>query len=188
MTSIRHWTFGARLALGLVLGAALLLQLAAPAHANGVHVGSREVFAGEVGPYRLNVSTVPVTGMMHFIFLLSEAGTGEPVEGVALELRGTHGDGATAGPVAGYQSEEGPQWFAADVLVEPAGVWDFTLTIDSPLGAEQAAFPVAVQEPSGGSLTIIILIVVALAILGFTLGNRMFGRRRRRVRGRRPQE
>ena len=74
MTSIRHWTFGARLALGLVLGAALLLQLAAPAHANGVHVGSREVFADEVGPYRLNVSTVPVTGMMHFIFLLSEAG------------------------------------------------------------------------------------------------------------------
>ena len=107
---------------------------------------------------------------------------------MALELRGTHSDGATAGPVAGYQSEEGPQWFAADALVEPAGVWDFTLTIDSPLGAEQAAFPVAVQEPSGGSLTIIILIVVALAILGFTLGNRMFGRRRRRVRGRRPQE
>ena len=68
------------------------------------------------------------------------------------------------------------------------GYGDFTLTIDSPLGAEQAAFPVAVQEPSGGSLTIIILIVVALAILGLTLGNRMFGRRRRRVRGRRPQE
>lgn len=187
MTSIRHSAFGARLALGLVLGAALLLQLAAPAHANGIHVGSREVYAGEAGPYRLNVSVIPVTGMMHFIFLLSEAGTGEPVEGVTLELRGML-DGGSAGPVAGYQSPEGPEWYAADVLVEPAGVWAFTLSVDSPLGAEEVAFPVAVQEPSGGSLTIIILIVAALAILGFTLGNRMFGRRRRRARGRRPQE
>ena len=191
MTSSCHTGFGLRLAFGLALGMALLLHSAAPSLANGVHVGSREVYAGEAGPYRIAVSTAPATGLMHFIVLLSQTGGGAPVVDVAISLEGAfagtgEGVGATAGPVEGYQTPEGPTWFAADLPVEQAGVWDFTLTVDSARGREQVTFTVPVVEASGGSLTLIALIAVALAILGFVLGNRMFGRRRR-TRGRRPQ-
>ena len=58
---------------------------------------------------------------------------------------------------------EGPLWFAADLPVETAGLWEFTLTMDAPLGREEVTFPVAVQGPGGVSLTLIALIVVALA-------------------------
>ncbi|MDE2969694.1 MAG: hypothetical protein OXT51_06300 [Chloroflexota bacterium] len=178
----------ARLALGLVLGAALLVQSAAPAQANGVHIGSREVFAGEAGPYRLAVTTTPVEGAMHFIILLSTAGEGAPVEDAAITMRGdfADGEGVFTGPVQGYGTIEGLQWYAADLEVAPAGLWEFTLTVDSALGQESVTFAVPVLEPGGGNLTLFALIIIALAILGFTLGNRMFGRRRR-AGGRRPQ-
>ena len=185
--------FGMRMALGLALGASLLAHAAAPALANGVHVGSREVYAGEAGPYSITVTTAPVAGLVHFIVLLSEAGGDAPIADAAISMEGAltgPADGAgaaTAGPVDGYRTPEGPVWFAADLLVETAGLWDFTLTVESPQGREQVTFSVPVLEPSGGNLTLIALIVVALAILGFVLGNRMFGRRRRRARGRRPQ-
>jgi hypothetical protein len=171
---------------------ALLVHMAAPALANGVHVGSREVFAGEVGPYKLAVSTAPSTGLMHFIILLSTVEGDSPVPEARFTLQGElaadeSGAVMIVGPVDGYATPEGPLWFAADLLVESAGLWDFTLTVDSPEGREQVMFAVPVVEASGGSLTLIALIVVALAMFGFVLGNRMFGRRSRRARGRRPQ-
>ena len=64
---------GVRMALGFVLGAMILLSMTAPANANGVHVGSRQVFEGDAGPYGLTISTTPVTGSMHFIIFLSTA-------------------------------------------------------------------------------------------------------------------
>ena len=175
---------GVRVALAFVLGAMLLLAMAAPAYANGVHVGSRQVFEGDVGPYRLTLTTTPVVGSMHFIILLSTAGDESPVSDPELTMRGVFvdGEGLEVGPVAGYATMEGPLWFAADLPVETAGLWEFTLTVDAPLGREEVTFPVAVQGPGGVSLTLIALIVVALALFGFTLGNRMFGRRRRRSR------
>ena len=175
------------MALGLVLGATLLLSMTAPVNANGVHVGSRQVFEGDAGPYRLTISTTPVIGSMHYIILLSTAIDESPVSDPEFTLRGTlvGGEGLEVGPVAGYPTMEGPLWFAADLPVETPGLWEFTLIVDAPLGREEVTFPVAVQGSGGVSLTLIALIVVALALLGFTLGNRMFGRRRRRARGRR---
>ena len=139
---------------------------------------------GDVGPYRLTLTTTPVTGSMHFIILLSTAGDESPVSDPELTMRGVFidGEGLEVGPVAGYATMEGPLWFAADLPVETEGLWEFTLTVDAPLGREEVTFPVAVQGPGGVSLTLIALIVVALALFGFTLGNRMFGRRRRRSR------
>ena len=175
---------GVRTAFAFVLGATLLLAMAAPAYANGVHVGSRQVFEGDVGPYRLTLTTTPVVGSMHFNILLSTAGDESPVSDTELTMRGVFidGEGLEVGPVAGYATMEGPLWFAADLPVETVGLWEFTLTVDGPLGREEVTFPVAVQGPGGVSLTLIALIVVALALFGFTLGNRMFGRRRRRSR------
>ena len=192
MTSSGPIGLGLRMAFGVALAAALLAHTVAPALANGVHVGSREVYAGEAGPYTIAVSTAPATGLMHFIVLLSERGGGAPVVDAAISMEGAfagmgEGSGATAEPVDGYQTTEGPGWYAADLLVEQAGVWDFTLTVDSSQGREQVTFSVPVVEASGGSLTLIALIAVALAIFGFVLGNRMFRRRRRRTSGRRPQ-
>ena len=176
------------MALGLVLGAMVLLSMTAPANANGVHVGSRQVYEGDAGPYRLTLTTTPVIGSMHFIIFLSTAMDESPVSDPELTLRGTFigGEGLEVGPVAGYPTMEGPLWFAADLPVETPGLWEFTLTVDAPLGREEVTFPVAVQGSGGVSLTLIALIAVALALLSFTLGNRMFGRRRRRARGRRP--
>ena len=176
------------MALGLVLGAIILLSITAPANANGVHVGSRQVYEGNAGPYGLTISTTPITGSMHFIIFLSTAENELPVSDPELTLGGTFigGEGLEVGPVAGYPTMEGPFWFAADLPVETPGLWEFTLIVDAPLGREEVTFPVAVQGSGGVSLTLIALIVVALALLSFTLGNRMFGRRRRRARSRRP--
>ena len=189
MTSTGALVLGMRMALGVVLGVVLLLSSAAPADANGVHVGSRAVFAGEVGAYTLTVTTTPLAGPMHFIIFLSAADGETPIADAEITLQGAFPDGENlaVGPVAGYGTEEGPLWYAADLPIEADGLWEFTLTIDSELGHEQVDFEVAVLETGGVSLTLIALIAVALAILGFTLGNRMFGRRRRRTRGRRPQ-
>ena len=96
------------------------------------------------------------------------------------------GEGVSAGPTEGYGTIEGPLWYAADLEVAPAGLWEFTLTVDSALGQESVTFAVPVLELGGGNLTLFALIIIALAILGFTLGNRMFGRRRR-AGGRRSQ-
>ncbi|MCY4623841.1 MAG: hypothetical protein OXC99_02385 [Chloroflexi bacterium] len=188
MTSTGALVLGMRMTLGVVIGVVLLLSSAAPADANGVHVGSREVFAGEVGAYRLTVSTTPVTGPMHFIIFLATAGEETAVADPAITMQGAFtGDGGLdVGPVEGYGTLEGPLWYAADLPIETAGLWEFTLTVDSALGSERATFAVPVVEAGGASLTLIALIVVALGIFGFTLGNRMFGRRRR-ARGRRPQ-
>ena len=101
---------GVRVALAFVLGATLLLAVAAPAYANGVHVGSRQVFEGDAGPYRLILTTTPVTGSMHFIILLSTAGEESPVSDPELTMRGVFidGEGLEVGPVAGYATMEGP--------------------------------------------------------------------------------
>lgn len=189
MASSRPLAFGMRIALGAVLGVGALLSAAWPANANGIHVGSRDVYTGEVGPYRLTVTTTPIVGPMHFIISISDARDGSPVQGVEVTLQGAATDPTVpgVGPVAAYQTPEGPRWYAVDLSMETAGLWEFTLTVDSTEGREQATFPVAVMEASGGSLTLFALIAVALAIFGFTLGNRIFGRRRRRARGRRPQ-
>ena len=127
------------MALGLVLGAMILLSMTAPANANGVHVGSRQVYEGDAGPYRLTISTTPVTGSMHFIIFLSTAVDELPVSDPELTLRGTFidGEGLEVGPVAGYPTMEGPLWFAADLPVETPGLWEFTLTVDAPWGARK---------------------------------------------------
>ena len=100
---------GVRMTLAFVLGATLLLAMAAPAHANGVHVGSRQVFEGDVGPYRLTLTTTPVVGSMHFIILLSNAGDESPVSDPELTMRGVFidGEGLEVGPVAGYATDGG---------------------------------------------------------------------------------
>ena len=132
-----------RMALAFVLGATLLLAMAAPAYANGVHVGSRQVFEGYVGPYRLTLTTTPVVGSMHFIILLSNAGDESPVSDTELTMRGVFvdGEGLEVGPVAGYATAEGPLWFAADLPVETAGLWEFTLTVDAPPWARRGDLP-----------------------------------------------
>ncbi len=186
MTLLSTSSLGRRASVGIALAIALVLVLSSTAHANGVDVGSREVFAGDVGPYSLSITTIPVPGTMHFNIYLVQTGTDQLVDDPTLTLSGvkTEGDGGSAGPVAGYETLVGPQWFAADVPVDSAGVWDFTLTIDSPEGSDQVTFPVAVQQPSRFNLSVLALIAIALAILGFTLGNR-FTRRRRTGSGRR---
>ena len=100
---------GVRMTLAFVLGATLLLAMAAPAYANGVHVGSRQVFEGDVGPYRLTLTTTPVVGSMHFIILLSNAGDESPVSDPELTMRGVFidGEGLEVGPVAGYATDGG---------------------------------------------------------------------------------
>ena len=175
---------GVRMALAFVLGATLLLSMAAPAHANGVHVGSRQVFEGDVGPYRLILTTTPVVGSMHFIILLSNAGDESPVPDPELTMRGAFvdGEGLEVGPVAGYATQEGPAVVRRGPACGDGGPMGVHPDRDAPLGREEVTFPVAVQGPGGVSLTLIALIVVALALFGFTLGNRMFGRRRRRSR------
>ena len=178
---------GRRVALGIALGAAFLLVLTPPAHANGVDVGGRDVYAGDVGPYTLRVSTAPVTGLMHLNVYLSLKGTETPPQDASVRLRAAHRGGGeeTVGPIAVPGALQGPNWFAADLLIESPGVWEFTLSVDAPAGREQVTFPVVVQEAGGTSLSLLALVAVAGGGLAFWLGHRWFGRGRRRARRRR---
>ena len=67
--------------LGLLLRTAIVLSIiaaallpASSAMANGTHAGSREVYAGNVGPYFMKVNTAPFVGTLHFIVYVSRAG------------------------------------------------------------------------------------------------------------------
>ncbi len=142
-------------ALMLVLLAFALLP-AAQVSANGIHVGSREVFSGPVGPYDMRVETAPAVGTLHMVVYVNSIEDGSPVADANIQVSGSGPAESpqSVGPVSGTPSLAGPGIYSVDVRVGEAGEWTFTMTIDSAMGEATVRMLVSVQKGNGFDWTI----------------------------------
>ena len=178
-----------RAALGPVAGAAAALLLVAPVQANGAHLASQEVYAGEAGPYSIRVTTVPVAGPMHVSVFVAHRGTAAPVLDAEVEVGASKvgGGGTGVGPVAAPRTVLGPNWFEVDLPVEEPGEWTFSVSVVAPASRETVSFPVYVREPAETNVLLVTAVAAAAGLLVLWASRWWLGRGRRRqpVRGRR---
>ena len=173
----------AAVALGVL---AFVVVHVSPASANGIHAGSREVFAGGVGPYFMRVTTAPFVGTMHFVVFLAQADEVKPVEGAEIALWGrSTGDAEpeSVGPVAGVASLEGPNIYTVDVPVSEIGGWLFTVSVQGSLGEEVVDIPLTVARRGSVNLGVVGILLVLVVLVGLVALSWGRKRRRRRVGG-----
>ncbi len=175
--------------LGYLLGTVMVLStiatasfLASSAMANGVHAGSREVYAGNIGPYFMKVTTAPFVGTMHFIVYVSRAGGPEPVHDAEIRISGRHvaGEFPDVGPTPGVASLDGPNLYTVDLPVEEVGEWVFTAQVGGSLGEGAVDIPLTVGRRGGVNLGVIGIVVVLAVVAG--LAALSWGRKRSRGR------
>ena len=168
--------------IGIALSTFIALILTSPAYANGTHLVSQEVYAGDLGPYAVAVSTVPVVGPMHFSIYLALKDTEFPVLGAELTVWAELGGNQpiALGPLAAPRMDTGTNWFAADFPVDESGEWTFTLQVDAPLAKEATTFTVFVRDSGGISITLVAIVATAIGVIGLWLGQ-IWKRKRRHV-------
>lgn len=169
-------------AIGIVLSAFIALILTSPVYANGTHLGSQEVYAEDVGPYTLTVTTTPVVSLMHLSFYLSLKDTEFPVLGSELTVwaEQSGGRGIALGPITAPRVDTGPNWFAADLPIDEPGEWTFTLQVDAPLAQETTSFTMFVRDTGGISLTLVAIVAAVVVAIVLWLG-RTWKRKRQRT-------
>ena len=179
--------------LRLLLRTAIVLSIiaaalfpASSAIANGAHAGSREVYAGNVGPYFMKVNTAPFVGTMHFIVYVSRAGGPDPVQDAEIRIlaRRTAGDIPDVGPVPGMASLDGPNLYTVDLPVEEVGEWVFTTRISSSLGDAAVDIPLTVERRASVNLGVIGIVLVLAIVAG--LAALSWGRKKSKGKGSRP--
>lgn len=172
------------LALGVIIISGLLPV--AQVSANGVHVGSTEVFSGPVGPYSVRVQTVPVVGNMHMTIYVEPSVGPNPVSETKVQVmaKGPRDAPQTVGPVLATGTLDGPNWYAVNLPIEQAGEWVFTLTVGSSLGEGAVDFPIKVQKSGGVDWGLIAVVVLAL---GLAIWITRSWKRGERGTGRRPR-
>ncbi len=158
------------LALGVILAGCLTLTV----HANGIHPASQEVYSDEVGPYMLSVTTSPVLDFIHLSIYLSMKDSDFPVLGADLTVVAEQADGAgiAVGPITAPRINDNPNWFSADLPIEEAGEWTFTLIIDAPLAKETITFPILVRGSGGVSITLMVILAAIVVPVVLWSGRR----------------
>ena len=156
------------LTLALALGAiALTLLPVSRVDANGAHVGAWEVFSGPAGPYDISVVTTPRVGNLHITIFVSPVGSAAPVSDAMVHVSGRGPRSAqSVDPTLSVLSLTG--WYGVDLLVEEAGGWVFTVTVESPLGEAVVDIPIEVEERGNvnwGVLGAVAFLVVVAAWL-----------------------
>ena len=157
---------------------------ASHAYANGPHGGSEEVFSGTVGPYEIKALAPPIVGDMYLAVFVSPQGSTAAVTDATVRLSGRGPDGAV-GPLDTTLSLT--NWYGANIAVDAAGEWEFTVSVDSSLGEATVDFPMVIVQPSGFSWTATGLAAAVLAAatgIGIVLRQRMTRRTSRQGRGR----
>ncbi len=151
-----------------VLGLFACLTSFASAH---VSDGIRELYYGVRGPYELWVTDrpgTPVTGVHHLsVTVLSAADQAAvPDAEVRLTLVSPGGEVSTHRTTPGALGH----FFGADAPLTQAGRWHLTLTVQSALGRETAAFGWRVFTPLQlglGLAAIVAASVTLMALVGF---------------------
>lgn len=181
----------------LGIAVAVIIHLvSSPAYANGRVVEFDRRIAG---PYEIALGktpTPPRVGNFYLSILITDAASREPVrdakvivsaigppaEGEASPMA----DGPEIGPIVVAPDledvENYPGYYDSEVIVlNRAGVWKFTVSVDGAAGAASAEFPVDVITPNPltGIITLVALIVFVIVV---ALAIRMYIRERRRSR------
>jgi hypothetical protein len=175
---------------GLLL---LLLLLAAaalasrPAGANGAHPDARTYYADPAGPYYVQIDLAPYSGIVHVAVFASEMGSGAAVTDLAVTVAARpEGEGwlEPPTPVAPLTARRvAAKEFGVDLVVEPAGLWTFTIALDGAPGtaAVELEVPLTKQGSLAGLLPVFALIaLVALVAPMFLLRRYYRGVRERR--------
>lgn len=161
MTSMASW--------GQIVGAILLyipaaLLLSSPANANG---GTIQVSMERAGPYAVTVVTDPSpirVGIVD-VSVLVERGGGDLVQDAKVMVTAT----SAAGPdvAASYEATHdratNKLFYAADVPISRAGVWQIDVAISGSLGDGAVGFSIEAAEP-GMSDRLPLLVLVAILI------------------------
>ena len=163
--------------LALALGAiALSLLPISRVNANGPHVETKEVFSGPTGPYDIRVFATPKVGYLHITTFVSPLGSPHRVTDAKVQVSGQGPQSAsqTVGPTLAALSLNG--WHGATLLIEEAGEWVFTVTVESPLGKTVVDIPIEVQ--GRGNINWVVIGAVAFFIAVATWLTFEWGRRK----------
>lgn len=176
-----------------IAASAIIHRASSPAYANGRVVEFDRLVAG---PYEIAFGKIPPTppvGNFYLSILLTDAVSKEPVRDakVTVSAIGPPAEGETSpmvdgpeiGPIVVASDEDVesyPGYYDSDVFVlNRAGTWMFTVSVESAAGAASAEFPVDVKTPNliTGIITLVALIAFIIVV---ALAARMYIRERRR--------
>ncbi len=166
---------------GLIVGFALALaalalaaSLAVPAPALAQDFEIRPKFDDQVGPFKVVFITEPfftAVGQVHLTLKLSEAATGEPVDGAIVKIRADH-DEEESIEVRALNTPDDEETYKANMTLMESGVWTFVIDVDKE-GLEPISFevPVLVAEPAlpAGEAGTFVWILVFVALIGGVL-------------------
>ncbi len=168
---------GGKLWLIVAVVAALALLPVNQVSANGVHVEGVP-FSARAGPYNIMVFVIPRVGNLHMTIYVSPLSSADPVSDAVVQVsgRGPQSASQIVGPVPAVRSLTA--WYDASLLIEEAGAWVFTLTVESSLGEATMDIPVEVQESGSINWGVIGAVAFFLAMAAWLA----FVRRRREGR------
>lgn len=171
------FALGSKLWLIVAVVVALALLPINQVSANGLHVGAVQ-FSGRAGPYDIMVFVTPKVGNLHMTVFVSPLGSADPVSDAVVQVsgRGPQSVSQIVGPVPAVRSLTA--WYSANLLIEEAGEWVFTLTVASSLGEATMDIPVEVQESGSINWGVIGAVAFFLAMVAWLA----FLQRRRKSR------
>ena len=159
--------------------ALLLLALASAPAAAQEDPRPRELFQETKPPYHIGLALqpyIPAVGHVHFIVNLTDAETGEPVDGAIVKLRADH-EQESLEPIESIETfvlntPEDVQAYHANMTLPESGLWKFTIAVEkegqAPVSVE-VSIPVAEPPLPAGQAGTFVWILVFLTLIGGVL-------------------
>lgn len=171
--------WGQRMALACALACLLaLMGLGWPASAQAQTLpedGTTELTRAVSGPFEITVLANPVAPFAglgsRFSILVTRAGVGTPVTDAEVHIQATWPDGRDAGRINAPQDPRQPGRYEALLRLREAGVWQYTVVVESTAGAGDTSGPITVVQPpaAGWSGTAAWLTVLGVIVAGLGL-------------------
>lgn len=131
--------------------------------------GDAERAEKTVGPYKISVTAnqfAPYSGDVDFVITVLDATTGQPVPGAQVLIRTRNDTNGKEGWAIALNTPGTPEVYKADVKLESAGTWIFSVEVSSELGkglVEVATLEVSTPRSSAAGYTYVgVSLVVVL--------------------------
>ena len=137
--------------------------------------GTTELTRAVSGPFEITVLANPVAPFAglgsRFSILVTRAGVGTPVTDAEVHIQATWPDGRDAGRINAPQDPRQPGRYEALLRLREAGVWQYTVVVESTAGAGDTSGPITVVQPpaAGWSGTAAWLTVLGVIVAGLGL-------------------
>ena len=127
-----------------------------------------------MGPFDVVITLqpfIPAVGHVHFIVKLTEAASGEPVDGAIVKIRADHEEEESI-EVRVLNTPDDIEAYHANMTLPESGLWTFILDVEKegldPISVE-VSVPVAEPRLPAGEAGTFVWIMVFLALIGGTL-------------------